>query len=131
MRLWIDEFLSPTLVAVAQGRYEATCNEYRSMLHATDRALFATLSGEGWVLVTNNEADFRALAQHVEVHSGLIVLPRRTRAKQATMLTAVLEYIERESAAAGVSAAAWMTNKVVDYDEQTDTITAHDWPSTG
>lgn len=67
MRLWIDECLSPTLVAVAQDRYEATCNEYRGMLHVSDRALFAVLGSERWVLVTNNEADFRALAREATV----------------------------------------------------------------
>jgi hypothetical protein len=62
VRLWIDECLLPTLVAVAQGRYEATCNEYRGMLHATDRALFAVLSSERWVLVTNNDPRTRTMA---------------------------------------------------------------------
>jgi predicted nuclease of predicted toxin-antitoxin system len=71
VRLWIDECLSPTLVAVAQERYEATCNDYRGMLHAADRVLFAVLVGDGWGLVTNNEADFRALARQVPIHPGL------------------------------------------------------------
>ena len=128
MRLWIDECLSPTLVAVAQARCEATCNEYRGMLHAADRELFAVLSREEWVLVTNNESDFRALTKEEGIHPGLIVLPQRTRAGQASMLTAVLDYIERSCAAAGLSAASWMTNKVIEYHDLTDRITAHDWP---
>lgn len=130
VRLWIDQCLSPTLVAIAQGRYEATCNQYRGMLHATDRALVSVLSSEGWVLVTNNEADFRVLARHVANQPGLVVLPQRSRAEQATMLTLVLEFIERSSNAADMSPAAWMTNKVVEYDDLTDTIAAHEWPPT-
>jgi predicted nuclease of predicted toxin-antitoxin system len=128
VRLWIDECLSPTLVAVAQGRYEATCNEYRGMLHATDRALFAVLSSERWVLVTNNEADFRGLTRSEVTHPGLVVLPQRTRAEQATMLASALEFIERSTDAAGTSPAAWMTNKVVEYHDISDTLTAHEWP---
>jgi predicted nuclease of predicted toxin-antitoxin system len=106
VRVWIDECLSPTLVAVAHDRYEATGNEYRGFLHATDRALLAVLSSEGWVLVTNDAADFRALAQSEGLHPGLIVLPQRTRAEQGTMLKAVLDYIEGTCAAEGTSAAA-------------------------
>jgi predicted nuclease of predicted toxin-antitoxin system len=128
VRVWIDECLSPTLVAATQVRFEATCNEYRGMLHATDRELFAVLSREEWVLVTNNESDFRALTREDGIHPGLIVLPQRTRAKQGLMLTAVLDYIERSCAAAGLSAASWMTSKVIEYHDLTDTITAHDWP---
>jgi hypothetical protein len=98
------------------------------MLHATDRELFAVLSREEWVLVTNNESDFRALTREDAIHPGLIVLPQRTRAGQGLMLTAVLDYIERSCAAAGLSAASWMTNKVIEYHDLADTITAHDWP---
>jgi predicted nuclease of predicted toxin-antitoxin system len=126
--LWIDECLSPKLVAVAQGRYEATCNAHRGMLHATDRALSAVLASERWVLVTNNEADFRALTRGEVTHPGLVVLPQRTRAEQATMLRLVLEFIESSSEAAGTSPAAWMTNKVVEYHDNSDTVTAHEWP---
>ena len=100
------------------------------MLHAADRVLFAVLVGEGWVLVTNNEADFRALARQVPIHPGLIVLPQRTRRARATMLTLVLEFIERRSAAAAVSPAEWMTNKVIEYHDLTDAMTAYEWPTT-
>lgn len=61
MRLWIDECLSPTLVAVARRRHEATCNEYRGLLQAKDPALYRVVSDEEWVLVTNNERHFRFL----------------------------------------------------------------------
>lgn len=55
MRLWIDECLTPTLVGVAQRRCEATCNEYRGLLNAQDEALYAVISQEEWVLVTNDD----------------------------------------------------------------------------
>lgn len=128
MRLWIDECLSPTLVAVARRRYEGTCNEYRGLLHASDRALYAVISEEEWVLVTNNEADFLALTQSEALHSGLILIPQRVRTEQALMLEAVLDYIELHSSKAGMSPVVWMTNRVVEYDDQEDAITAGDWP---
>jgi predicted nuclease of predicted toxin-antitoxin system len=130
VRLWIDECLSPTLVAVAQRRYEATCNEYRGMLNASDREVFAAVAHEGWVLVTNNEDDFRALTEAEQVHPGLIVLPQRLRADQPPMLISALEFIERNSAAAGTSPAAWVLNKFVVYDDLDNAITAQDWPPT-
>jgi predicted nuclease of predicted toxin-antitoxin system len=128
VKLWVDECLSPTLVAVAQRRYEATCNEYRRLLHAKDAELYAVISEEEWVLVTNDARDFRTLTGGQELHSGLIVLPQRVRADQARMLEAVLDHIERESATAGAPPAAWMTNRVVEYHDESDTITAHEWP---
>jgi predicted nuclease of predicted toxin-antitoxin system len=82
VRLWIHECLSPTLVDLAQRRYEATCNEYRGLLRAKDPALYAVISQQEWVLVTNNDRDFRALTMRAGLHSGLIVLPQRARSDQ-------------------------------------------------
>lgn len=128
MRLWIDECLSPTLVGVAQRRYEATCNEYRGLLHAKDPVLYAVVSQEEWVFVTNNERDFRALTARERLHSGLILLPQRVAADQRLMLEAVLDYIGLHSAKADMLAAAWMTNRVVEYNDKDDTISASEWP---
>jgi predicted nuclease of predicted toxin-antitoxin system len=92
VRLWIDECLSPTLVDVAQRRYEATCNKHRGLLNALDDALYAVVSQEEWVLVTDDD-DFLALAMHTGLHSGLILLPQRTRSDQPPMLEAVLDQV--------------------------------------
>ncbi|MGO9903914.1 MAG: DUF5615 family PIN-like protein [Solirubrobacteraceae bacterium] len=128
MRLWIDECLSPTLVAVARRRHEATCNEYRGLLQAKDPALYRVVSDEEWVLVTNNERHFRFLTAQEGLHAGLILLPQRTRADQTLMLEAVLDYIDQRYREAGVPPAAWMTNRVVEYHDDDDTITAAEWP---
>lgn len=82
------------------------------------------------MLVTNNEADFRALTKRGELHSGLILLllPQRTRADQTLMLEAVLDYIDLRCREAGTPPAAWMTNRVVEYHDEDDTITATEWP---
>lgn len=128
MRLWIDECLSPTLDAVAQRRYEATCNAYRGLLHAKDRVLYTVISDEEWVLVTNDERHFRTLTAQDELHSGLILLPQRARADQPLMLEAVLEYIDLHCREAGRLPATWMTNRVVEYHDQDDITTAAEWP---
>ena len=128
MKLWIDECLTPALVGFAQRRFEATCNEYRALLRAKDPVLYAVISQEEWVLVTNNDRDFRALTMRAGLHSGLIVLPQRTRSDQPPMLEAVLDHIELHSAKADMPPAAWMTNRAVEYHED-DTISADEWPS--
>jgi uncharacterized protein DUF5615 len=128
VRLWIDECLTPALVAVAQRRCEATCNEYRGLLNAKDLALYAVISQEEWVLVTNNDRDFRALTMRAGLHSGLIILPQRGRAGEPPMLQAVLDHIDLHSSKAGLPAEAWMTNRVVEYHDEDDTISADEWP---
>jgi hypothetical protein len=128
VRLWIDECLSPALVGVAQRRYEASCNAYRGLLRAKDRALYAVISREEWVFVTNNDDDFRALTESAGLHSGLILLPQRGRSDQPPMLEAVLDHIDLHSAKAGMPAAAWMTNRVIEYHDEDDTISSSEWP---
>jgi Domain of unknown function (DUF5615) len=110
-----------------RDRYEATCNEYRGLLCAKDPALYAVISQEEWVLVTNNDRDFRALTMRAGLHSGLIVLPLRARSDQPLMLDAVLDHIDLHSSKADMSPEAWMTNRVVEYHED-DTISAAEWP---
>lgn len=128
MRLWVDECLSPTLVQAARRRYEATCNEYRGLLRAADAVLYAAISLEEWVLVTNNNRDFRALTARAGVHSGLILLPQRSRSDQPRMLDGVLDYIDRFSADAGLSPAVWMMNRVVEYHDEDDSVSGSEWP---
>jgi len=127
VRLWIDECLSPTLVDVAQRRYEATCNAHRGLLNAKDPALYAVVSQEEWVLVTDDD-DFLALAMRAGLHSGLILLPQRARADQPPMLEAVLDHIDLHTAKDGTPTAIWMTNRVVEYHDEDDTISAGEWP---
>jgi predicted nuclease of predicted toxin-antitoxin system len=127
VRLWIDECLLPALGGFAQRRYEATCNAHRGLLNAKDPVLFAVISREEWVLVTDDD-DFLALAMRAGLHSGLILLPQRARADQPPTLEAVLDYIDLHSAKADVPAAIWMTNRVVEYHDEDDTISTGEWP---
>jgi predicted nuclease of predicted toxin-antitoxin system len=127
VRLWIDECLSPALVDLAQRRYGATCNKYRGLLRVEDEALYPVISQEEWVLVTNDD-DFLALAMRAGLHPGLIILPQRTRPDQSPMLEAVLDHIELHSSKAGMPPGTWMTNRVVEYHDEDDTISADEWP---
>lgn len=86
------------------------------------------ISREEWVLVTNNDRDFRTLTEREGLHSGLIVLPQRGGVDQPPMLEVVLDYIDLHSAKAGTPPVAWMTNRVVEYHDEDDTISAGEWP---
>jgi hypothetical protein len=85
------------------------------------------ISQEEWVLATDDD-DFLALAMRAGLHPGLIILPQRTRSDQPPMLEAVLDHIDLQSSKAGMPAAPWMTNRVVEYHDEDDTISAGEWP---
>lgn len=116
MRLWIDECLSPTLVARANRRgYWATCNRDRDLLGIADGKLHELVIHEEAVFITNNEADFVALCRQVDLHTGLLILPQTDRREELwPLLDAALDYIERQARAANEMTAVWMLNKRVE-----------------
>lgn len=116
MKFWIDECLSPTLVARANRRgYWATCNRDRDLLGVADKNLHELVIDEEAVFVTNDEADFVTLYRRVELHSGLLILPQTDRRETLwPLLDAALDYIEREADTADETAAEWMLNKRVE-----------------
>lgn len=118
MKLWIDECLSPTLVERANRRgYWATCNRDRDLLGVSDRALRERVLEEEAVFVTNDEADFVALYQRVDLHTGLLILPQvEKREALWPLFGAALDYIERQAKAEGETTAEWMLNKRVEVD---------------
>jgi predicted nuclease of predicted toxin-antitoxin system len=99
VKLWIDECLSPTLVARAHRRgYWATCNRDRDLLGVADDILHGLVIDEEAVFVTNDEADFVALYRQVDLHTGLLILPQAgTREELWPLLDAALDYIERQA----------------------------------
>lgn len=118
MKLWIDECLSPTLVARANRRdYWATCNRDRGLLGVVDEILHELVIDEEAVFVTNDEADFVALYQRVDLHTGLLILPQTDRREALwPLLDVALDYIEQMADAAGETVAEWMFNKRVEVD---------------
>jgi predicted nuclease of predicted toxin-antitoxin system len=118
VKLWIDECLSPTLVARANRRgYWATCNRDRDLLGVADKNLHELAIDEEAVFVTNDEADFVALYQRVDLHTGLLILPQASKREELwPLLDAALDYIERQAKASGETASEWMLNKRIEID---------------
>ena len=76
MKFLIDECLSPELVALARARgfHQSTHVTWLGMRSRRDWAIVRRAIEEGFVLVTNNTVDFRALYVREEIHAGLVCL---------------------------------------------------------
>lgn len=123
MKLWADACVTPTLEEVAHARgYEATSNRRRGLLKALDAQLYPIVVGEDWVFITNNELDFRRLANAQELHPGLIVLPQGRADQQQAWLHTAIDFIEKHSAEDGEEAWAWMICRIVVYDDVSHSI---------
>jgi Domain of unknown function (DUF5615) len=122
LRLWIDECLTTTLVGQAQSKgYDATCVRDRGLLGVLDEVFLEHAIREGFVVVTNNHADFCELCASIELHAGLLILPQRRRIAQLPLLDKAIAYIEQQAARAGETPANWMVNRVVEMDETSET----------
>jgi predicted nuclease of predicted toxin-antitoxin system len=95
VKLWADACVTPTLEGVAHARgYEGTSNRQRGLLTALDPQLYPMVVAEDWVFITNNEIDFRKLAETEGLHPGLITLPQGRADQQRAWLNAVIDFIE-------------------------------------
>ena len=76
MKFLIDECLSPELVAIARarGHGESTHVTWLGMRSRKDWSIVRRAVADGYVLVTNNATDFRALLGREEVHAGLVCI---------------------------------------------------------
>ena len=76
MKFLIDECLSPELVALARARgfHESTHVTWLGMRSKKDWAIVRRAVRDGFVLVTNNTADFAAIYGREEIHAGLVCL---------------------------------------------------------
>ena len=119
MKLWFDEDLSPTLVALANSLgLLATCNRDRGLLNATDRELRAVAQREGWVIVTDNGRDYRALCRREDIHPGVIIVPAdRGLAVQRELTVEVVEWIRRKATERGFDPKDLLINRVIEIDE--------------
>lgn len=91
-------------------------------LSCLDPNLYPAVVSGDWVFVTNNESDFRELADQEQLHPGLIIIPQETRQQQCQWFEDILAYVEANAASDGEDAGIWMINRVVEYDEDTATI---------
>jgi predicted nuclease of predicted toxin-antitoxin system len=76
VKFLIDECLSLELVAIAgaRGHGESTHVTRLGMRSRKDWSIVRRAVADGYVLVTNNTTDFRALFQREEVHAGFICI---------------------------------------------------------
>jgi predicted nuclease of predicted toxin-antitoxin system len=76
VKFLIDECLSPELVAIARarGHGESTHVTWLGMRSRKDWSIVRRAVADGYVLVTNNATDFRALLGREEVHAGLVCI---------------------------------------------------------
>jgi predicted nuclease of predicted toxin-antitoxin system len=76
VKFLVDECLSLELVAIARarGHSESTHVTWLGMRSRKDWSIVRRAVADGYVLVTNNTTDFRALLQHEEVHAGLVCI---------------------------------------------------------
>jgi predicted nuclease of predicted toxin-antitoxin system len=104
VKLWADACVTPTLEGVAHARgYEGTSNRQRGLLTALDPQLYPTVVAEDWVFITNNEIDFRKLAETEGLHPGLIILPQGRADQQRAWLNAVIDFMPAESASSSTA----------------------------
>ena len=76
MKFLIDECLSPTLATIARTRGfpESTHVTWIGLRSRQDWAIVRRAVDDGYVLVTNDSADFTSLMEREPVHPGLILL---------------------------------------------------------
>ena len=76
MKFLIDECLSPELVgeARAHGSVESTHVTWLGLRSRQDWSIVRRAVDHGFVLVTNNTADFTTLLGHEDIHPGLVCL---------------------------------------------------------
>jgi predicted nuclease of predicted toxin-antitoxin system len=128
VKLWIDEDLSPTLVAVChEAGYQATSVRDRGKLSTKDHALAEIVLDEGWVLVTNNAGDFLKLAASAGVHPGLMFIELGSAQQERDWLAAGIAHIESRAVAAKESTEHFMVNHVVEVDAN-GACTGYEWP---
>jgi predicted nuclease of predicted toxin-antitoxin system len=76
VKFLIDECLSPELVAIARarGHGESTHVTWLGMRSRKDWSIVRRAVADGYVLVSNNATDFRALLGREDVHAGLVCI---------------------------------------------------------
>lgn len=86
MKYLIDECLSPDLAALARvhGHPDSTHVSWLGLSGQPDHVITRRAVDEGFVLVTHNTADFRALYGREALHLGLVAF--NTSARMMTLL---------------------------------------------
>ena len=122
MKFLIDECLSPTLATIArtQGFPESTHVTWIGLRSQKDWNLVRRAVDDGYVLVTNDSADFTSLMEREPVHPGLLcvnVAPGlMSLAIQQALFEHVLERIADDDIAGQILEVTLTANKAVRVD---------------
>jgi len=117
VKLFVDEDLSPSLIAIAHARgIDATCSRDRGMLGAPDHRVADLCLNEDRALATNNAGDFLALYAVRDAHCGLLMLPAVPRLRQQELLVVAVAHVAAAARSAGVEPGTLMVNRVVEVD---------------
>lgn len=97
MRLFIDECLSPLLVArLNEAGYHAVHPRNYGRGGELDHEVLQRCLDEDLTIVTENAIDFRKLIGSTDLHPGLIILPSVSRNKSWMLLEAVIEHLKQQ-----------------------------------
>jgi len=122
-RILVDECLSTALVAAAKARgHDATHVVWLGKAGTQDWNLLPIILQGSFVFVTNDRRHFLRLYEHVDVHSGLIIiLPNADLDEQVRLFNLALGKAEgRED----------MINMLIEVD-QDGAVLIREWPKLG
>ena len=124
MRLFLDECLSPRVAneLMAEEGHYVVHPRNQGGLGAADHTVLARCIKDNLVIVTENAADFRALAARADIHPGMIILPCLDRMQAKALIKTVIAHLQQLGDPADV-----MVNRVLEA-EADGTMTLYDLP---
>ncbi len=111
LRFLIDECISASLLQAAYDEgHEAYHITRLGKSGVSDPELVSYALEQDLIIVTNNARDFRRLIEHVEIHSGLVVIvPNVKMEAQGELFGEVLAWIKEQKLAD-------LVNRVIEVD---------------
>jgi predicted nuclease of predicted toxin-antitoxin system len=95
VKFFIDECISPSLSRHLNesGLHDAIHPRDRGRLREPDHFVFARAIAEDRIIVTENADDFRKLAEGVDLHPGLIILPSVARLEAQRLMDLAIDHL--------------------------------------
>ena len=122
MKFLIDECLSPTLamIARASGFPESTHVTWLGLRSRNDWSLVCRAIEDGYVLVTNDSADFTALMEREHNHPGLVCLNvahgLMSLAVQQALFERMLKHVADDNLEGQVVEVSLTTDRTIRFD---------------
>lgn len=116
----VDECLNRVLANVARDHgFDAYHVRSLGLGGASDKVIAEQAVASGYIIVTNNGRDYRALYRRFASHPGLVImLPSVTTSEQIRLFEAVVQFIENETS---------IVDQLVEIDES-GRIAVRPWP---